>query len=411
MNTDLTLKASREIDGTQLFAPHTIDYFFKEIYGRQHFIFDGTPQRINHLLSWAQVNEILNTHRLIYPRLRLSRDGEVLHKNNYQKGAEVAVEKGGRPILRNADFHREVANGATVIIDYINEICRPIQKIAEAFEDVFQAKVQANAYLAHTSRNGFGTHWDSHDVLALQVAGRKYWRIYGTTVEHPLREDNHTYKNIPTEPIWEGYLTAGQILYLPRGCWHDARATGEESIHLSFGVHHKTGCDFVKWGLKKIKESPLLRQNLWRSLDKEELQAHQAKLVEEVVKCLSREDLYYEYLRDNDARILPHSYHLNLPYIVDANTSTLPPETKVRLARRKRYLTETLPNGYREIYVFEKKWKFPPDVFAIIETLMTEPYLTVTNIENQLAEHQYSKAEVHAFLLGLIRKGLLTLAQ
>ncbi len=407
---ELKLEKPQQVDAENLFHPISEEYFFREIYEKQHYIFDGEANRFESLLSWQEANEILNTHRLIFPRLRLSRDGAILDKNGYQKGTEVEVEKGGRPILRGAEFHKEVADGATVIIDYINEISRSIQKITQKLEYVFQSSVQANAYLTQSSLTGFGTHWDSHDVFALQVSGRKYWRIYGSTTLHPLRADNRNYTSRPTEPIWEGFLNAGQMMYLPRGCWHDAKAMGEESIHLSFGVHHKMGGDFVDWGLRKLKKSVLMRKNLPRSADKEQLRKYQSEMVAEVLKCLNQEDLYYEYLRDLDAQRMPHSYQVNLPYVIDSNIATLAPSTHIKLSVRRQYLVETLSDGSREIIALEKKWKFPPEVFSVIETLMTQPQLSIEAIEQQLSLHQYSKAEIHAFVLGLIKKGLFTVA-
>jgi len=407
---EFKLKETLNLDTENIFNPISENYFFREIYEKQYYIFNGALDRFASLLSWHQANEILNTHQLVFPRLRLSKDGTILNKESYQKGAHITVEEGGRPILRGATFHKEVANGATVIIDYINEISRPIQKIAQSFEYIFQTPVQANAYLTKSSHTGFGIHWDSHDVFALQVSGRKYWKIYGSTVLHPLKVDNRNYTDQPTQPIWEGFLNSGQMIYIPRGCWHDAQAMGEESIHLSFGVHHKVGGDFINWGLRKLKESVSMRRNIPRSTDKKILQKYQAEMLEEVVKCLSKEDLYYEFLRDLDSQTMPSSFHLNLPYIVDPNQKILPPETKIQFVRRRRYFAETLANGYREIFALERKWKFPPEVFGVIEKLMTVSYLSIEAVEQELLPQQYSKMEIHAFVLGLVKNGLLTFA-
>ena len=47
--------------------------------------------------------------------------------------------------------------------------------------------VNVNLYASWRRDNGFGLHWDDHDVFILQIAGAKDWQIYPDTAPHPLR--------------------------------------------------------------------------------------------------------------------------------------------------------------------------------------------------------------------------------
>ena len=38
-------------------------------------------------------------------------------------------------------------------------------------------------------------------------------------------------------------LEDGDALYVPRGCWHDVSAVGEESLHLTLGFNPANGID------------------------------------------------------------------------------------------------------------------------------------------------------------------------
>ncbi|WSC07830.1 cupin domain-containing protein [Streptomyces scopuliridis] len=45
--------------------------------------------------------------------------------------------------------------------------------------------VQTNLYASLTAREGFGVHWDDHDVIVIQIDGAKRWKLYGPTRTAP----------------------------------------------------------------------------------------------------------------------------------------------------------------------------------------------------------------------------------
>ena len=49
--------------------------------------------------------------------------------------------------------------------------------LCRAMEKAFSSHFQANVYLSPPNAQGFGTHFDSHDVFVLQVAGSKIWTL------------------------------------------------------------------------------------------------------------------------------------------------------------------------------------------------------------------------------------------
>lgn len=48
---------------------------------------------------------------------------------------------------------------------------------------------QPDARVPQAAREGFGTHWDDHNVIVVQVEGSKHWRLYGPTRSAPMHRD------------------------------------------------------------------------------------------------------------------------------------------------------------------------------------------------------------------------------
>lgn len=128
--------------------------------------------------------------------------------------------------------------------------------------------VAANLYATPPGARGAPRHYDNHDVLVLQLAGRKRWLVYEPVVELPLahvpplafEERGAELKyarggpkkgraQIEDEevgaPPRELTLEPGDLLYLPRGYVHEARTEGEASAHLTMGLHVVTWLDLL----------------------------------------------------------------------------------------------------------------------------------------------------------------------
>ena len=118
--------------------------------------------------------------------------------------------------------------------------------LCRAGEQTFGGHFQTNVYLSPPNRQGFKTHFDSHDVFVLQVSGSKHWTIYDTLIELPLHGQSFDPdKRTPGAPTRELMLNAGDLFYCPRGLFHSARSTDEASLHITLGLIGKTWADLM----------------------------------------------------------------------------------------------------------------------------------------------------------------------
>ncbi len=139
----------------------------------------------------------------------------------------------------------------------------PAALYCRELEAALRCPAQANAYFTPASSQGFGVHHDTHDVLVLQVAGRKRWRIYEPRLELPLKAQRWSDAlGDPGEPVDDVTLEAGDTLYLPRGWPHEAAAADAASLHITVGLHPTTRMDALRAALSACADDLEFRRNL-----------------------------------------------------------------------------------------------------------------------------------------------------
>jgi ribosomal protein L16 Arg81 hydroxylase len=167
--------------------------------------------------------------------------------------------------------------------------------LSESFRDALQARNHVNLYASWRSENGFDLHWDSHEVMVLQLHGRKRWQVFAPTQEFPLDVGG---PSRPTgAPVWDDLLNAGDVLYLPRGWWHVAYPVNEPSLHLTFGIAPMHGFNLLNWMATRLRGNAHLRRNLPLLRDEETRQAHMAQLRAIVAETLN-DAAIEDFMRD-----------------------------------------------------------------------------------------------------------------
>ncbi|MFP2923875.1 cupin domain-containing protein [Pyxidicoccus sp. 3LG] len=134
--------------------------------------------------------------------------------------------------------------GYTLNLNGVHRHWPAVHALVDAVRRRFRCYANANVYVTGPESQGFSTHHDGHDVFVLQTAGRKRWRLYAVQEEYPLEgsETNPRKGQEPLEdggwgePVRELELSAGDLLYLPRGVPHSAVTGDCCSIHVSIGI-------------------------------------------------------------------------------------------------------------------------------------------------------------------------------
>ena len=356
------------------------------------------------MLPWSALNGILEQHRLEPPRLRLTREGKAVPPESFIS-YQANRRKSGQPIPRlNATaLTRELRDGATLVLDAVDELHAPVTRVAESLERVFRVRVQVNAYAGWRTSHGFDLHWDDHDVFVLQIAGRKQWKVYGTTRRYPLARDIEPSVEPPSEVLWDGLLSDGDLLYIPRGWWHVATPLDEPTLHLTVGVNNPTGADFLAWFVDRLRSVEQVRRDIPHLSARADQRIFAEGLRDAIINEW-RPELVDEYLADLDAKSRPRP-HMSLPWTA---MDQVVPSGDFRFrwsGTRSTQLSANDADGEVAIDANGRHWRFAAAARPLLEALISGSELTLSDLRGSGVDGE----TIRIFIKELVSNGLVVI--
>ncbi|MBD2189599.1 JmjC domain-containing protein [Pseudanabaena mucicola] len=267
-----------------LLFPYKVEQFLQENWTRLAVHIPACDRhKFADVFSWRSLNHLLNFHQLGDPNIHFSLDG---------KSFSDMSRKHWRDYLQQ---------GATLVINGIDERVPEVQQLARGLSQEIGHRVQTNLYCSPAMQRGFSCHYDTHDVMILQIEGDKQWFVFPETVSFPTAEMRSSDRQPPDAPPYlQCNLQQGDLLYIPRGHWHYAIAGDCPSLHLTVGIDCFTGLHWLNWLNLDLQEQTGWRQNLPLVMngDSQDLEQHLEDLRQQLIKHLQQPDLFKKYLRD-----------------------------------------------------------------------------------------------------------------
>lgn len=277
----------------EIISPISLDEFLSLHRGRNHLLLSGQNHRFASMFTWDDLNHVLFTHRFEFPRLRLIRNGEVIDPSMFLDC--VMDKRGGKSQKVNSEKLLQQLNlGTAIHILSIQEFSPRLTDMCSKIGQQMNCDAEMTIHVGLKQSHGFDLHWDSHDVFVLQLQGRKHWRLYGFTEESPFRKGPSKKGGEPKETIWEGDLIAGDVLYIPRGYWHEVHAYDEPCMHISLGLYNPKRVDYLNWLISLMHEFSYFRQDIPISKN-DPTDAEIESLKTEVSKLITKQS-YQAYL-------------------------------------------------------------------------------------------------------------------
>jgi len=253
-----------------LLHPEGEQEFFSGYYNKKFLHIPGGARKFENVMSWDILSGILNQTVIWTSKsLMLVLDNDVVSEAAY---CEPVTNRDGFEVMQ-PDAEKVMAllrRGASLVANDIDSLSPVMSGVAAALEGRLSGKVQANLYCSWRERQAFGSHFDTHDVFAIHVAGEKLWNIYETRMDDPIAHPK--FKSFGQE--WhdsnrgkvaaEVLMRPGDLLYIPRGLYHDAMATSDGTIHIAFGVTHVIGLDVLEMVKATVVDDPAFRRNMPR---------------------------------------------------------------------------------------------------------------------------------------------------
>ena len=380
----------------RLISPLSRASFLSEFWGQSFVRIPGQAGRFESLFSWNQLNSILEERRLAPPRLRLYCDGKEIETERY---LSLRAET---PRLKAGSLVNCLAEGATLILDSIQEFAPGARAIADSCQEVLHADTTVNLYASWRTQKGFDLHWDNQDTMILQVSGRKHWKVYRATRLHPLKTDLVKPRKPVEAPVWEGLLEEGDVIYLPRGWWHVAIPVDEPSLHLTVTITPAVGEDFLEWFMSRLKGHAEARMNVPHPANAAEQRKYASRIRELLLESWG-EGLLEQFLAEWESNLLLRS-RIRLPLAPIEHRMPITLETQVRLAANRRLSFVKGAENSVSFHANGVRWHCPAGFVPALERLTDASCQSVEQLCSQLPDG-VANSKLMTFLTALAMGG------
>lgn len=202
---------------------------------------EGSPRA--DLLGWPRLNALLAVQaHWTEANINLILNSAPVDRVHYMDEMPSGVR-----LADPAKVEAFLAMGASLVANAVERVAPEVRALTDMLADRFSGIAGANLYCSFQDVQAFASHCDPHEVFAIHLAGEKIWRIYENRAEAPLTEpggDAEAQRRIDAAKgrvMAQVTMRPGDLLYIPRGYYHDALASSAESLHLTLGVAPHSG--------------------------------------------------------------------------------------------------------------------------------------------------------------------------
>jgi hypothetical protein len=351
-----------------LLYPRAVSEFFADYWERGPLILQHRgADYYEGLLTNRELEDIISSPDARYPAIRLARGGWFHPPEAYTRDVHIGfVTFHGVPDVDR--ISAEYGKGATITLPALHRSWQPLLRLCARLEAELDHTVHGNAYLTPGRAAGFPPHYDTHDILVLQIAGRKHWRIDAPTVALPHDTqtcDPHSFT--PGPRLAELELRAGDLLYLPRGYTHSTTTGEGYSAHVTIGINIYSWVDLLAGLVPAAAEREELRHALplgfaSRPELRPTISQQLMRLLPELPAGTDVDQLLDQLIR----RILPG--RLRLPERFRTDAIVIAADSLLRAPEERRYSLTHHPAGVTLLFD-GRTYIFPPSVRPILEAM------------------------------------------
>lgn len=247
-----------------LVAPIPLDRFLADYYGKQPLHIRAESDARRSVLTWDQLNAMLSMSSIwTEPRLKLFIEGGRIAPEHYCDTIQTLDGETRRVNPRKVQVF--LSMGASLVANAVEALSPELRETARGLERDLLGLTSANIYCSFGGRRAFNSHFDTHEVFAIHTEGEKVWRIYEGRADNPLTappDHPDIQQQLDRQKgrlLQEVVMRPGDVLYIPRGQFHDALASSQASLHVTFSVEPRNGR-----GLLRLLEQEVLSDSLFR---------------------------------------------------------------------------------------------------------------------------------------------------
>jgi mannose-6-phosphate isomerase-like protein (cupin superfamily) len=203
-----------------------------------------------HLLTIAELDDLLRSGSARLPYVRIAKDGDPLHPMNFTKLLRVNGEYFADAVVPEQVLEL-LSTGATVMWNMINHLHTGVRGLTTMLAERFSTECDAVAFLTPPGVEGFRPHHDPFDVFVVHLHGRKLWQVWPIPEVRKGDAAEFTRDQLG-EPLFTATLEPGDVMYMPYGTPHVATAEEATSLHLSVVVRPRMWTELLQQVVRDV---------------------------------------------------------------------------------------------------------------------------------------------------------------
>ncbi len=159
---------------------------FLKLLGEKALLQRQNPDYFQQLMTRVDLETMISTSGMRYPAIELGTANGYVAPERYTSTVRhgSASFMGVPDVQKISEHYRQ---GATVSLPAIHRTRAPLRVLCENLQAQLDFPVHANVYITPGNAAGIAPHYDTHEVFALQIAGKKHWSLYEPPIELPGR--------------------------------------------------------------------------------------------------------------------------------------------------------------------------------------------------------------------------------
>ena len=346
---------------TNIFNDQLNKDFISDYFGKQYLYKKGVLENTSNIMSLDILNQTLAISSIWNNKNFIM----MLDKNaiKYSDYSSLSNETSGIFLRPDAEkVQNWISRGASIILNDIDKINSSLTNISSQLQNLTNGRCQGNLYFSMQSHQAFGPHCDEHDVFAIHFEGKKVWNIYEkiekNPINHPLFKYNAEERIKKAGRIIDQItLEPGDLLYIPRGQYHDALASTNGSIHIAFGLTYFKPIDLMAIIWEKFILNDFMREDINKNSTKQDLK-NNLKILSKELENIINTDETIEVLLDNMRKWPYEIKAYSLSQIVsDGRNYTVSKLIKIEKNGKNTYLTNgkdqvIIPNNFLDLTIY-----------------------------------------------------------
>ncbi|MGB5131946.1 MAG: cupin domain-containing protein [Steroidobacteraceae bacterium] len=374
----------------EFIAPFDAADFRAKYYGNRPVHIQRNAGGHPDLLPWSRFNEVLAiTPYWNEDTLKVFFKSRAALRENYCDTTDLRA--GTSAPVNPAKVKALLGLGASLVANQLHRVCPEVGAVAGMLEHEFAARVSANVYCSFKGVQAFKTHYDLHDVFAVQAEGEKTWRIYESRADAPVAplppgdEIEKWLTESRGKLLFEAHMKPGDVLYLPRGQYHDALTGSQASLHVTFGVSAATGLALFKLLESAVTQESEFRAYLPDARRDPDLRERLARLADRIRAVMASPAFAIDVL-NHQRNLARAAADYQLP--VQAKTTWYSVARKAQVARRDRGFTVVFDGGEIALGAAYPtvEWMLKQRLFSLEDAIARQPGIDRQELRRDLEQ-------------------------